>query len=1574
MAKRRNSKNLVAGLTVAGMVLSIGAVGVVAMQSARRDPAVYVAKAQAAMEKGDLKRAGDLYWRAWATGKEPASAISAAHCMFELGEPGRAMLWLNQAHAALPDAAALVEASIEKLLELEAYRVPVATELRDRSAELLEIDPNNVLGLVARVKALRFFAGVDPRNPELAQEALDKAVQVDPTNRHVAILRAQQIISKSSNLPRDASYPAELNKIGEEALTVLKAALAKNAGDFNLIDEIGRIYLYLRRLDELHDFLKDVAAATSDARLEQRLADALWRLALREREKPEGTRDANLVAARLAEAAQHAARAIELDPLSYDAYSTAARIEIAHVVGRELRDEDVARYEKAFDLIDTSLDKTVGARALRVKLADGSAARVFVLSEAFEHAGGMLARSTKPEQREKALAHARRYVERALTQYANVFITASMEGELAIFENKPREAVAAFERADELTSADATVPAQYKRHIQGRLGLLYQQLGQPGLARRHTERAMTTFEKDGLTPPVQLWTNLVQALLVANDFDKALNAAEVARGHYPEDAQLKRLRAAALVKLGRASEAETDFGSGGAEDVGWLMFSTRQALLDQDYGKAEMLLERVLEAEPENMEALGMYSSVMVRAEKNQAGAAKLKALRERSADERVKRQIDTYLVSLEAATPEERDARLLEIIKTNSDPFARASEYHSFYAARDNHEQAGKQLDEMEKLRPQEPLVLYYQMERWLREKKIEAAEEYAVKLGRLNADKAGGATYRARIKLARGDSEGALTEFYAAQRTLPSDANLQVWIARTLLSFERPRLEEALGALQLAVDYDPTDYAANQLLFVVYEQLGRRNEGVPYLERAAAQRPNDEFIRQNMRLLEEERNPQAGIARRESERQAKPDDMPNLVRLAELYSKVATDSKTKDDARARALAKGVEVLNAAAALEPANPSIGPVAALLFTTADQRAEGEQFLRRCIEARSELARVEGLLLLARFLERMKDPAAAQAELVRADEFARDQIADADARKHARAATSLELVRFLGRSEQYELVPDAVEKALSTVVEPQQTITLQLTLFDALLRLKRFGEAGDVIKKYCAEHADDLRGPLGQAQLLMSMPQPGPDERMAALSEARELLTRTLEKRSDEPMALYLRGQATVDLVRNHGQRQLVQAAIEDLRRCKQLRPDGFQMGHRLSLFDAYDLSGATALAEAELKELLELRPDDRATLARLIRFYRSHGQGHKSQEYFTQRAARDPNNPVWSHQLGRLLLEAREYSTAVRPLSEAMTKYQQTGQVPGLVMTDVMEALTRAKRPGDALSFYERITQQGVKPMPRMLAFVGECHLQQSAREKAHEMLESALVAGVSSDPGELSSVANIVSQAVPPAESAALFQRAVAATADKPGHLMLVALAASYMVEESASRTTAKEYIDRILKDGKPGSLLHLSAMQVRARLSDLEGNADQAIADLKAILEVNQNHIEALNNLAYKLADDMGRAAEALPYAERLREVIADAVAQGNLTLDMQVNAFDTIGYVYLLADKVPAAENMLQEALRLDPGHVAGHLHLAQVYIKQGRTAESRQLLEKGRDLAKEKREEQYRSRIEALLRGA
>jgi Tfp pilus assembly protein PilF len=116
-----------------------------------------------------------------------------------------------------------------------------------------------------------------------------------------------------------------------------------------------------------------------------------------------------------------------------------------------------------------------------------------------------------------------------------------------------------------------------------------------------------------------------------------------------------------------------------------------------------------------------------------------------------------------------------------------------------------------------------------------------------------------------------------------------------------------------------------------------------------------------------------------------------------------------------------------------------------------------------------------------------------------------------------------------------------------------------------------------------------------------------------------------------------------------------------------------------------------------------------------------------------------------------------------------------------------------------------------------------------------------------------------------------------------------------------------------------------------------------DEAAARYRAVLASDTSNVIALNNLAYLLAAHQGKAADALPLAER-----ALRLAPGNSSVA------DTLAWVHHLLGNGLNAARYIQDALRADPSSPEANLHAAFIWATGGDQARARAALARALEL--------------------
>ena len=126
--------------------------------------------------------------------------------------------------------------------------------------------------------------------------------------------------------------------------------------------------------------------------------------------------------------------------------------------------------------------------------------------------------------------------------------------------------------------------------------------------------------------------------------------------------------------------------------------------------------------------------------------------------------------------------------------------------------------------------------------------------------------------------------------------------------------------------------------------------------------------------------------------------------------------------------------------------------------------------------------------------------------------------------------------------------------------------------------------------------------------------------------------------------------------------------------------------------------------------------------------------------------------------------------------------------------------------------------------------------------------------------------------------------------------------------------------------------------------------------------VLQVQPNMVGALNNLAFILTDRMNKPEEALPYADKARQIDPRNAA-----------VLDTDGWVCFRLGRFDQAEAALKEALSVDANYLAARYHLGMLYKDRGRNAEARATLRRVVEDAEKVDNKEYGDKAQEALSG-
>lgn len=1540
MAKRRLKKNLVAFLTVAGGVLAVAVVAIATINATRRDPATIAAKAKAQEDAGDLKRAVALYRSAYGVSQDAKYLIEAARCAHQMGELNEMFSLLHFAHAQAPRDPRVLNAVLERYWEIRDVSLRQWTDVLERAQSLLNLEPDNILALASKFTALEELKTQEPRYATEADATLRRAVESDPTSPYVALARARRSQAQAREEARaafgkgrHAQAQATWEAARAERIEFLQPAVDAHPNDVSLRIALARELLEGQQWEQSRAVLEaGLAPQPDDAELRQAMANSLLqevRLKLQEADKEQ-------IRVLVDEGLVHVNKAIQLEPALYLAYALRGELLQLGWIKDGRWESDLRGCQKEIlESYTAALRDTVGVRSIRAVL--GQLDRLQMIGTAFNRTLTYYRGTTDEAVQAQAETFLRRFLQEGQTQYPAYALTSLMEGHMALVDGDNRRGIKAFSRAEQQADKYGT-SAGFGRLAKEELARLYRSAKEPGLSLRYTLEVIDIYERMGRIPPSWLYLNQAQVLLELDRPQEVVDLLEPIANTYPQNAALKAVHARALTELGRIEEGRELMQTVAADDPQTLLLRARVAVYQRDYETAVPLLRKVLESRPESVSTIRLLMHTLVAAERTDEAAQFIRERLEQTTDDRLRRLLRSYDLLLSEDDPEQRQQKVLELIAEVPDDFERAAEYFDYWVGQDDLERAAGYLDEMEHLREAgskaDTEVLRLQFDMALRQENCERAAKYAVALAGLNADQVGGATFRGRYELSCGDPAQALSEFRAAEREFPNDSQLKIRTAQALLRLKLPRYDEAIQALEQAVEFDPRNFTARKLLYACYEQTGRYRQGIPHLEEATRLDPDDPFVKQRAELLEEERDPRQGIARRETLREQQPGDVGNLLRLADLYERIGDGELAE------------QRLRAAAQAEPANVQVARFGAELFARRGQREAGEQLLQQHLAEQEGLGKIRARVLLARFYESLGDQDAALRTYQQAQERAGEpsSVGSEEERRRAMMLAASELADFYRRTQRFEEMIDAYRVVL-THLDPSETALIQSarrSIIRGLLSLRQYGDAAQAVAEYRREFPKDLQGMMAEAELLMRRDQ---------LEEARELLSRVLEDEPDHAWSRYMRGQINIE------QRRYTDAR-DDLLRAKDVAPDAFNYAHRFILARLYQLMEKPELAEVELRELLALQRDESRNIeTALIGLLRNSGQFEKAQMFINELSAREPQEAFWPHQLGRLLVAQEEYSAAAQPLQRA---YELTEGKNAQVIADWLFALVKGNRAREATQVYEALRPPAITP--RVQAHAAEAYLQENQRDVAVALLEQGIRTGSLLNVGVTRRVVAWAADVLGREEGLAVLRGVLERASDPTARLRLRSTLARHLVndEDPARRAEGLEMADAVIAAAPRGDPLHVEALMVRALALEETGEHQEVGRLYEEVLKQAPDHVAALNNLAYLLADKVDRATEALPYAQRLRDLASD-----NPTV------LDTVGWVYLKCTRVEQAEGIFLEALRIDPGHLAARYHLGELYLASGNRAAAERAFRRVLEAATEQENEEYKKKAEEAM---
>ncbi|MFZ2873324.1 MAG: tetratricopeptide repeat protein [Phycisphaerales bacterium] len=832
------------------------------------------------------------------------------------------------------------------------------------------------------------------------------------------------------------------------------------------------------------------------------------------------------------------------------------------------------------------------------------------------------------------------------------------------------------------------------------------------------------------------------------------------------------------------------------------------------------------------------------------------------------------------------------------------------YQVARDYKKEADveKALADLQALGKDNAQVLEVSFIEALQKKDLDRANQLADEAARLNADKYEGRTFRARLLAAQARFREAADLMQEVVNTGGAQPEAFRLLGRFLMADGRK--DDAVANYRVSLARRPNDPEGLKDLMKGLVEVDRASEALAVARSGLAGGQGDrEFEDIWLRLEQQVGDANVARVRRERIATVRENDRDNLLALGEIYLRLNDVAKAEQMvARVRALGEDLDSVGLEAALLWASNKRAEAAGAYDAFRDKQAQNKQKLDTQIAS-------------ARFLFSRNDLEGASQRLDAARAYQDPKALEAD-----KAITDLFI--FSG-------VPARAVDALRRILEAggdTPDFQFRKRLVEALISLGKFQEAETELAPLLKVAQPDHISLLLNASIRGGLGDPAGQRR--ALDDA-------VAKYPKEPTVFIRRGQflALKD--------ETLRDAIADFTQASALAPNMWQT-YRLraaAYAKVRDRDGKpieTDRALEDLKRALTLNPFDNDLLVGLVSDLVRLGRDQEAQAAVADVIKARPRDPIIFVQMGNLFLGGGRVTIAQDFFTQALALDPNDG-----VVQRTLDALLDPRSPNiiRAEEVLNTIGTDRVSKNPGFLMATARIRAAQNRKVDANKaVLEAVRLLDPSKESlmvlwhQDMQRIQPDVAQHIAFLQ-AAINQGAVAGAADWLGHFRAALLVQSPGTFEDGIKELAK-----LAQGARPEIVRLLSyrlmgAKQYENRKFDL---AEKAWRDGLAAFP---NDPELNNNVAYVTAVDLNRPADAIPFAQKARDVDPE-----------NADIADTLAYALFKAGKVSEAVDIYTETIdknRIRSARTGVHMlsHLAEALItlsQQAPTPEERQRL--------------------------
>ena len=516
---------------------------------------------------------------------------------------------------------------------------------------------------------------------------------------------------------------------------------------------------------------------------------------------------------------------------------------------------------------------------------------------------------------------------------------------------------------------------------------------------------------------------------------------------------------------------------------------------------------------------------------------------------------------------------------------------------------------------------------------------------------------------------------------------------------------------------------------------------------------------------------------------------------------------------------------------------------------------------------------------------------------------------------------------------------------------EKLLELDLSVDNELLQIQSYLETGLVneanlkLASFRERNPEESRGVLLEAWANMSM---------GNLQKSLDLINISLETDSNNATAWRLRGQTNSLL-------GYFNEAVENFQKGKSIDSDP---AIRIELAKAYNRAGRTKDAIGELVMALKEGQAPLSARTMLERLYRQTGRKSNLKAFYQENIEKFPEDHLWYFRAGGFYLEGKEYDQAEKLFEKAWQLSQKDGG-DAEILNQYLETLRLGGKYQDLLSYASKYIDTPVAPIAYGQMAQTEVELKNTpaAIGHYHKAIDKS-----TSNPASLSDLLDKMSKTVGSDEVEKYCDQRLKANPDS----LIANLAMFNHSQQTGQYNRALQHVDKLLEivgPDDPSWFIYTDRRSDTLIMAYMKTSNDQyssqAIKAYEDILVKRPNNVNALNNLAYLLAETDEQLDKAAEYARRACRVAPNSASN-----------MDTYAYILCKTYEYEQASRLLLTAIQLSERESMGvtwdiyrHLGMAQEGLGEDSKAASsyKKALQLGGDIISKKNKKELTDSI-------